>query len=143
MKVFIATPAYNGQVTTSYMSSVMSLPLAGVAVQWTSVDDSLISRARNTLVTRFLESGTEHLLFIEADIGFDPSQVVAVLELRQEFVAGAAPVKDYFPDGLRYAATPCPAPERDASGRFITAEHAFYYRRTCWRQPVVAQKNGL
>jgi hypothetical protein len=70
MRVFVATPAYNSQVTTSYMSSVMSLPLAGVAVQWTSVDDSLISRARNTLVTRFLESGTEHLLFIEAGAGY-------------------------------------------------------------------------
>src|SRR5947208_12843120 len=57
-------------------------------------------RARNTLVAKFLESRAEHLLFVDADIGFDPLQIVAMLG--QEFVAGVAPVKDYFPDGLRY-----------------------------------------
>ena len=66
-------------------------------------------RARNTLVAKFLESRAEHLLFVDADIGFDPLQIVAMLG--QEFVAGVAPVKDYFPDGLRYAATTCTTPE--------------------------------
>jgi hypothetical protein len=63
------------------------------------VDDSLVSRARNTLVAKFLESRAEPLLFVDADIGFDPLQIVAMLNFGQEFVAGVAPVKDYFPDG--------------------------------------------
>ena len=89
------------------MGSVLSLPQAGVAVEWLSVDDSLVSRARNTLVAKFLESRAEPLLFVDAGIGFDPLQIVAMLNFGQEFVAGVAPVKDYFPDGLRYAATTC------------------------------------
>ena len=76
-------------------------------MEWLSVDDSLVSRARNTLVAKFLESRAEPLLFVDADIGFDPLQIVAMLNFGQEFVAGVAPVKDYFPDGLRYAATTC------------------------------------
>jgi hypothetical protein len=105
MRVFVAAPAYNSQVSTSYMGSALSLPQAGVAVEWLSVDDSLVSRERNTLVAKFLGSGAEHLLFVDADIRFDP--IVAMLKFDQEFVAGVTPVKDYFPDGLRYAATPC------------------------------------
>jgi hypothetical protein len=90
----------------------------------------------------FLESGTEHLLFVDADIGFDPLQVVAMLEFDQEFVAGAAPVKAYFDGGLRYAATPCTGSERDASGRFITAERVggslMLLKRTVFERMIAA-----
>ena len=79
MRVFVATSAYNSQVSTSYLGSVLSLPQAVVAVEWLSVDDSLVSRARNTLVAKFLESRAEPLLFVDADIGFDPLQIVAML----------------------------------------------------------------
>jgi hypothetical protein len=142
MRVFVATPAYNSPVSTSYMGSVLSLPQAGVAVEWLSVDDSLVSRARNTLVAKFLESRAEPLLFVDADFGFDPLQIVAMLNFGQEFVAGVAPVKDYFPDGLRYAATTCTTPERDASGRFITAERVggslMLLKRTVFEQMIAA-----
>jgi hypothetical protein len=101
-----------------------------------------VSRARNTLVAKFLESRAEPLLFVDADIGFDPLQIVAMLNFGQEFVAGVAPVKDYFPDGLRYAATTCTTPERDASGRFITAERVggslMLLKRTVFEQMIAA-----
>jgi hypothetical protein len=122
MKVFVATPAYNGLVTTSYVSSVFSLHSVGVDVDWVSIDDSLVCRARNTLVANFLRSGIEHMLCVDGDIGFDPQQIVDMFEFDQDFVAGAAPLKDYFDDGLRYAVTRCNNQERDASGRFITVE---------------------
>ena len=43
---------------------MLSLPQAGVAVEWLSADDSLVSRARNTLVAKFLESRAEPLLLV-------------------------------------------------------------------------------
>ena len=56
--------------------------------------DSLITRSRNTLVSQFLNTPeATHLLFIDADIGFDAEQVHAMLAFDREFVAGIYPLK--------------------------------------------------
>ena len=95
MRVFVATPAYNSQVSTSYMGSVLSLPQAGVAVEWLSADDSLVSRARNTLVAKFLESRAEPLLF-------SPGQSLYYSSMR-------------ISDSIRYRLSPCSILARSSS----------------------------
>ena len=56
--------------------------------------NSLITRSRNTLVTQFLNTpGATHLLFIDADIAFEASQVYHMLSFDQDFVAGIYPLK--------------------------------------------------
>lgn len=57
-------------------------------------DDSLVTRSRNTLVARFLDAPiATHLMFIDADIGFLPAQVIRMLAFDREVVAGLYPLK--------------------------------------------------
>jgi hypothetical protein len=56
--------------------------------------DSLITRARQAIVAHFLEQyDATHLLFIDADIGFEPEQVFRLLEFGQDFTAATYPIK--------------------------------------------------
>ena len=73
--------------------------------------DSLITRARQTLVCHFLNTpGTTHLLFIDGDIGFEPEQVVRLIEFDAEVCAAAYPVKhihwELMEQALRSGRTP-------------------------------------
>jgi hypothetical protein len=98
--LMIGTPAYGGQLSAVYASSVLRFMevcdkvgnlQVEVAVQW---GDALISRARQDLVTRFLETPqATHLLFIDSDIGFPPEQVLRLMEFEAEMVAGVYPYK--------------------------------------------------
>jgi hypothetical protein len=97
--LMLATPAFGGQLTALYASSVLAFMEAcqarhlsvEVAVQW---GDSLVSRARQDLATRFLEtSSATHLLMVDADIGFAPEQAFRLLEFDAEMVSGVYPYK--------------------------------------------------
>lgn len=60
----------------------------------TVYNESLISRARNTLVDDFLkQSDSTHALFIDADIGFDPMDVLCMLEMDKDIVGAPCPKK--------------------------------------------------
>jgi hypothetical protein len=63
--------------------------------------DSLVTRSRNTLVAKFLDTGTAtHLLFIDADISFEAAQIVRMLRFGEEVVAGIYPLKMVLWDEL-------------------------------------------
>ena len=61
--------------------------------------ESLISRARNKFVTKFLDNkqfnGT-HLLFIDADIGFTLENIVRIINFNKEVVTCTYPVKGFY-----------------------------------------------
>lgn len=97
--IHFCTPTYGGSVTTSYFRSFVKstevLHRHGIRFALSTVsNESLVTRARNTLVAEFLnqEQGT-HLLFIDADIGFEPqhilSMLTATLRSDAEIVVGA------------------------------------------------------
>jgi hypothetical protein len=95
----VATPCYGGLVTQRYMQSICALMQYGnvhglsVGVELLGYD-SLIPRARNTLMAAFLDQpAATHLMFIDADIGFHPDQVARMLAFDQEVVAGMYPLK--------------------------------------------------
>jgi hypothetical protein len=96
----VGTPCYGGMVTHLYMTSIMNLQkeclIRGIPFQLALLGgDALITRARNTIATQFMEN-TEatHLLFIDADIGFDAKSVFRLLDFNVDFCGGMYPVKN-------------------------------------------------
>ena len=55
--------------------------------------ESLITRARNTIVSFFLRSDCTHLMFIDADIDFHPEDVIRLAKHNKDVVVGAYPLK--------------------------------------------------
>ena len=95
--LFVATPCFGGQVTTAYANSMLKLQTAcraqSVDFEWLMLGgDALITRARADLVAHFLERpDATHLLFIDADIGFEPAQVFRLLAFDADVTAGVYP----------------------------------------------------
>ena len=102
-KIFIATPMYGGMCGGQYTKSTSDLiKLAakyGVDIEtFYLFNESLITRARNYCVDEFLRSSYTHLMFIDADIGFDPNDVLALAaiadpETDKDIVCGPYPKK--------------------------------------------------
>lgn len=110
-------------MSQNYMLSVIRLMTyaksAGFGVSLSMVGyDALISRARSTLVAGFLDNpATTHLLFVDADISFEPQQVERLLKFDKDFCGGLYPLKsmdwDLIPrrcveHGETYHRRPCP-----------------------------------
>ena len=97
-KLFIATPMYGGMAHGMYIKSCLDLQSVcaqyGIEVRFSFIfNESLITRARNYLVDEFLRSGFTHMLFIDADIHFDPRDVIALLAMDKEISGGPYPKK--------------------------------------------------
>jgi hypothetical protein len=98
-KIFLCTPMYGGMACGMYMKSCLDLQSVcaqyGVEVRFSFIfNESLITRARNYLVDEFLRAeGFTHLLFIDADIHFDPRDVIALLALDKDVIGGPYPKK--------------------------------------------------
>lgn len=97
--IHLATPCYGGLVTQIYMQSVLRLmqhaAQSGFDLSLSMLgNDSLITRSRATLLARFLDlPEATHLLFIDADIGFDPLQVERMLNADRDVAGGIYPLK--------------------------------------------------
>ncbi len=95
----IGTPCYGGNTTHYYTSSVLNLQQAcrqrGIALSFKFLgNDSLITRARNLIVSQFLDDpSATHLLFIDADLGFAPDQVFALLDFDHDVAGAVYPMK--------------------------------------------------
>jgi len=98
-KVHIAMPCYGGMLTEStFMSFIKWANTARqLGIDWTletMVNESLISRARNTLTAKFLEQeGATHLMFIDADIGWEPWHLLVLLNRDVDVIGGLYPMK--------------------------------------------------
>ena|ERR1700730_13088925 len=67
-----------------YVTTLLALGAAPFRIEVQFYADSLITRARNILVTKFLETKIPNMLFVDADIGFELEQVCAMLKWSQE-----------------------------------------------------------
>lgn len=146
--IIIATPCYGGLMSHLYVNSLLKLMGAGQKYGFslglfTAAHDSLITRARNALVKSFLDAtAATHLLFIDADIGFEPEAVQRLVSFDEEVVAGMYPVKvvDWSKmsavvrpgmsaealreSGLHFVGLPCTGSEREERGGFVTGKYA-------------------
>jgi hypothetical protein len=119
----VATPCFGGQVTTHYANSLLKLQSAlgqrDIAFEWLLLGgDALITRARADLVAHFLDRPhATHLLFVDADIGFEPEQVLRLLAFDADMTAAAYPAKTIDWNRVRAAiAAQEPRPEVAALG---------------------------
>jgi hypothetical protein len=98
-KIFVATPMYGGMAHGMFVKSCLDLQAVGatygVEVRFSFIfNESLITRARNYLVDEFLRAEQfTHMLFIDADIHFDPRDVIALLALDKDIIGGPYPKK--------------------------------------------------
>lgn len=97
--IFIATPCYGGQIGEPYFRSMMRLAILcnKYDIQFTVstlANESLITRGRNTLVSFFMEHPeATHLFFIDADIEFDPNDLLRMVAYDRPITVGAYPKK--------------------------------------------------
>jgi hypothetical protein len=104
MNILIAIPCYGGNVSNLTFHSILN------TLRWlndqghnirveTLPTESLINRARNKFVTKFLDNkefnGT-HLLFIDADIGFTIENLKRIIDFNKEVVTCTYPVKGFY-----------------------------------------------
>ncbi len=122
--VFVATPSYGGVVTTSYVQGLLDLYDTsdrhefGLRINFNSFD-SLITRARNTMVAEYLaDERFTHLMWIDGDIGFKGSDVVRLLLADRPLVAGVYPLKT---DGWPSEGLPEALPAGTTKGDFKRA----------------------
>lgn len=97
--VFIATPMYGGQGTGPYISSLVQTPSTlaqyGLKLSYQYLmNESVITRARNHLAHAFLQTEATHLLWIDADIGFNPIDIITMLKADKDIIAGLYPRKE-------------------------------------------------
>jgi hypothetical protein len=143
--IVVGTPCYGGQVGQGYMLSMLELlrESSGGAFDLDVVllgGDALITRARSVVAARFLDTpNATHLLFADADIAFQPEQMLRLLRADKDFAAAFYPLKQIdwaaIPGrvvggepleaaGLSYVGSLCEGDELQVEGDFATARYA-------------------
>jgi hypothetical protein len=104
----IATPCFAGQISVRFAASLFKLQK--LLRDYGNIDlkilfkdgDALITRARASLLSQFLDdSNSTHLLFIDADIGFEPEQVLRLIACGADMCAAVYPIKSIDRDRVR------------------------------------------
>ena len=96
--IFVATPMYGGVCYSSYVAGL--LDTAGICINegykiyFLAIgNESLITRGRNELVHKFLETDANYLMFIDADIGFTGQDVFRLIGSDKDVICGIYPKK--------------------------------------------------
>jgi len=102
LKVWILTPCYASMMYAGYVNSLiktmdlfrqLDIPLA---VEFCR-NDSLVCRARNNMVARAMtDESMTHIMFIDSDISWRPSDIVKLLVDDRDVVGGIYPLKKYY-----------------------------------------------
>lgn len=110
-RVFIATPMYGGMGHIGYIASMIRLVilLTERNIKYTIKmlpSESLITRGRNKLCHMFLEDEkATHLLFIDADIAFNPEDIIQLLLLDKDVIGLPYAIKDIKWERIRNVMT--------------------------------------
>jgi len=98
-KIFIATPMYGGMCAGFYTQSIIQLLTTcqanGVDAEFSFMfNESLITRARNSLTNTFLKTDCSHLMFIDSDIKFRAEDVIHMIRANKDVLCGIYPKKE-------------------------------------------------
>jgi hypothetical protein len=89
--LYLASHCYGGLARAGHMRSVLALRAAcavhNVALQLDlGGGEALLSRGRAAMSARFLASAATHVLLVDGDIAFDPTDVLAGLDTSESVV---------------------------------------------------------
>jgi hypothetical protein len=98
-KLFVSTPMYGGQCFGLYNQSLIQLnnllkTTGNECIISFMMNESLITRARNALTHNFLKTDCTHLMFIDADIRFNPGDIPPMVEANKDIICGIYPKKE-------------------------------------------------
>jgi hypothetical protein len=96
-KLFIGTPAYAGNCHVTYVNSLIGITniIRDMSLQLSEPikfqihfihNESLITRARNTIVDQFLSSDATDFFWIDADIGFNPQDIITFMMYDEDVI---------------------------------------------------------
>ena len=100
----ICTPCYGGQVTEKHYVSMVSYTIACMKNDMTfsletMANESLVTRARNNLVAKcMMNPKVTHIMFVDADVGFDAGSIYKLIAHNKDVVGGIYPKKTFEPD---------------------------------------------
>jgi choline kinase len=111
MKILIATPAYGGLVYSQYTESLIytcfMLKMMNVEFEIKYINNQIVTRARNMCSSVFLEDESfTHMLFIDADVVWNPIEVQKLIMHNKECVIGVYPNKCYKWEGEKLILEP-------------------------------------
>lgn len=91
--ILFATPCYGGMLTAQHFQSCMNLKeeltKVGLPHDWLiGWNESLVHRARNEMTATFLKSGHSHMMWLDADIEFDPEGVANLWNMQADVAVG-------------------------------------------------------
>tara|TARA_B100001093_G_C26834587_1_gene1017754 strand:- start:1168 stop:1824 length:657 start_codon:yes stop_codon:yes gene_type:complete len=98
--ILIGTPAFGGQVYSCYTRSLIGtfdlLKSMNIKCSIKFIDNQIVTRARNMITKVFMDNEEyTHLLFIDADIEWDPMSVILLLSHDKDCIIGLYPTKGY------------------------------------------------
>lgn len=103
----IGIPCYGSQLFCDFAQSLLKLTKILLAndIKHEVVflgNESLISRARNTMIAKFYaESDFSHLLFLDADLIFNPECIIKMMGEDKEIIGAPYPKKTYNWDKVK------------------------------------------
>lgn len=135
-KIFVGTPMYGAQCAGTYTKASVDLATMcaanGIGIHFYYLfNESLIQRARNYIADEFLRSDCTHLLFIDADIGFNPRDVLGLLAVqisdpeKYNIVTGLYPKKTIAWEKVQKAAAAGKGDENPFDLEQYTADYVF------------------
>lgn len=92
-------PCYDRQLTEpffmSFVKTVMYCKDIGMKFAVSTITDSLINRARNNVVAKFLANPKfTHLIFLDVDLEFRAEDILKLLWHDKEVITGSYPIKE-------------------------------------------------
>jgi hypothetical protein len=101
--LLIGTPAYGGQVHVDYVSSLLVFQRQGIMFTLMTIgNESLITRARNTIISTFHQRREfTHLLFLDGDVHLPHEGLARMIACDKDVVGAPVALKALSTEGAR------------------------------------------
>lgn len=97
--IFIGTPCFEYKVNANYVNTLLNFKNQNIDFVPYFLHDSLITRARNELITQFYENQENftHLFWLDGDVSIPAEGLQSLLSHQVNVIAAPVPIKDFHP----------------------------------------------